>query len=312
MSSSTSPDDAIARLVARYLAQQLSRGAALLSGPLPIDVAAVHEVRKSVKRIRAALRLIRAEDDPRFDDWDRRLRDVNRRLSPTRDLDACRQTIETLLSRESDEHRGLFERLRLELAEERTSSADRQVDAIRQSLAAELDALRCEIAERRCEAQGFELMRPAVKRMVRAARKQIDALRRKTTTKRMHELRKLVKLRLYWMEILSPVWPDAERKEQERVDDLADLLGRHHDLAVLEERLKKSAVGQDRAAKGGRESLRRRRRKLEAQALKRARRLFRERPKEFCRRWDVLVERWRGESECAADIEDAARPAQPR
>lgn len=310
MSQSDDAPRSIGRLIERFIVEHLTRAASLLSNSGGVDATAVHEVRKSIKRIRAALTLIRDDLGDRFDDWNRRLRAVNRRLSSTRDLDACRQTVEKLITTTSDESRTVLERLQSELATERTQSAGPNVEQSRTSLVDVLDAVRWEFADWRPETTGFGLIRPALQKMMRKGRKLIRRLKDKMNSERVHELRKTVKLRLYWMEILDPIWSEKERTEQHQVDDLAERLGHHHDLAVLQERLRSSAVARDAAAARGvkdvADELRRRGKKLETRALKRACKLFAERPKEFSRRWRVAAEAWQAAETQSLPLEESA------
>ena len=56
----------------------------------------------------------------------------------------------------------------------------------------------------------------------------------KPTVPRLHEWRKRTKDLRYALELLEPLWPDVMEAFAAEVDDLADLLGEDHDLALLE------------------------------------------------------------------------------
>ena len=316
MSLTESTAVAVDQLISRFAAEQLMRAVSCLAAG-PADAASIHETRKSIKRIRAALKLVQSDLGPRFDDWNDRLRSANRRLSATRDLDACQQTIEKLAGRHATQGQAVLGRLHSELAAQRSRSVNGEVDAERKSLVEELEAVRAEFLEWHPETTGFDLIRPAVKKMVRKGRKLIRQLGQDVIIERMHALRKVVKRRLYWMEILAPIWSEEDREEQQAVDKLSELLGQQHDLAVLEERLANSAVGRDSAASRAvasvGDALRRRREKLEARCLKRAKKLFAERPKELTRRWEAVAEAWQAAATApfATTAVAADKPALP-
>jgi CHAD domain-containing protein len=286
------------QLISRFAEQQLERASALLTGSRPADVVSIHETRKAIKRLRAAVKLIQHSLGERYDDWNDRLQAVNRRLAATRDLDACQQTIERLSTNGSGQGRTIpiLDRLQTELAIERASAGSQRLHDERTSLADELDAVRGEFQEWHPQRTDFALIRPAVKKMARKARKLIRQLDRAVTVDRMHGLRKVVKRRLYWMEILAPIWSEKDRPEQQSIDELAELLGRHHDLAVLEQHLASSDVARESAADGDVHGVGtkicRHREKLESRCVKRAKKLFDEKPKELTARWEERAEAW--------------------
>ncbi len=301
MTHSSDTPHALCDLLRQAALTHLDQAVSLLATSGPIPPAEVHETRKAVKRVRAALCLIRGDLGPRFADWNGRLRAVNRRLSSTRDLDVCSVTIHELPASRSPAEQEVLDRLQAELAAQRAASADEVANHQRGSLVEELRIVRQGVLDWNSEMPDFDLIRPAVRDMVKQARKRIKRLDEKSSSEDIHALRKIVKLRLYWLEFLQPIWPRGWEAERKRVDLLSDSLGKHHDFAVLESRLRESAVGRnpssDRPVQRVLREIHHRQRKLAAQGLKRAQQLFAERPKEFARRWKTLVDLWQMSTE---------------
>lgn len=301
MTHSSESSHALCDLLLQAALTHLDQAVSLLSTSGPIPPAEVHETRKAVKRVRAAMCLIRGELGPRFADWNGRLRTVNRRLSSTRDLDVCGTTIHELPASRSPAEQDVLDRLQAELAVQRAAAADEVANHQRESLVEDLRTVRQGVLDWKCETPDFGLIRPAVRDMVKRARKRIKRLDEKSPSEDIHALRKIVKLRLYWLEFLQPIWPRGWEGERKRVDSLSDSLGKHHDLAVLDSSLRQSAVGRDSSAdrqvQGVMRRIRHQQRKLAAQGLKLAQRLFAERPREFAQRWKTLVDLWQMSTE---------------
>jgi CHAD domain-containing protein len=84
-------DDQMERIVRKELRSALEN----LSARAP-DQDAIHEARKSVKKVRAVLRVVRQASGRRYDDENQRLRKAARALSALRDADATVETVRTL------------------------------------------------------------------------------------------------------------------------------------------------------------------------------------------------------------------------
>src|ERR1700730_6292152 len=81
----------------RVVKEELEAGSHQLNGKSRANRdEAVHEARKSVKKIRAVLRLMRPELDGTYDAQTRRLRAVGRKLSEFRDAGAIVETFDNL------------------------------------------------------------------------------------------------------------------------------------------------------------------------------------------------------------------------
>jgi len=199
----------------------------------------VHEVRKSLKRLRALLRLLRHALGPaEYRRENLALRDTARPLAEVRDAKVFVGTIQALARRRSS--RGTAARQLAPVVErlaahhralaERVLGTDRGLEAA----AAVLAAVGAR-AERWTlpEDQGWKLLKPGFERTYRRGQRAWRHARREGTSEALHEWRKEVKYLLYQLQVIELAWGAAERMLARRLDRLADLLGEDHDLAVV-------------------------------------------------------------------------------
>lgn len=121
-----------------------------------------------------------------------------------------------------------------------------------------------------------------LQRVYRRGREALETACGNPTNENLHEWRKQVKYLGQSMVVWKAHDADGVKGLIKRADKLADLLGTDHDLAVFEDRLEKLdsphpmrlAMTRDIAG---------RRRDLRNKALKKGRRLFKEKPRSFAR-----------------------------
>jgi CHAD domain-containing protein len=262
-----------------------------------VDVAsAIHDTRKDLKKLRSLLRLVRADLGKReYRAENGRYRDAARLLAVARDAEVKLETLASLRERYPDEAPAA-EALQRALEDERARVAgsaaapelrrrlDEAVEAIAAG-AAEVDAW--EFGD-----DGFDLLRAGLRRSYRRGRDGMRSLGDDPTDFELHEWRKRVKDLWYQLRLLRPVWPAALKGPVEAADELADLLGDHHDLALLVDDDRVRGSGDlDMAALTG--LARRRQRELLDAALPLGERLYAEKPKRFVERVEAYWDAWR-------------------
>jgi CHAD domain-containing protein len=255
----------------------------------------VHEARKALKRLRALVRLLRDElGEHTYERESALLRDAGRRLARARDAEVLLGTLEDLIAREPKKlagRRGVL-RLRARLQQEREGAAERALadSAAHGGTLSQLRALRVRVGDwRLAERGGIEAIEPALERLYGKGRKRMRrAAGAKGESRRMrtlHEWRKRVKDLRYAAEMLGV------KKLARRTDELGELLGEEHDLAVLAQRVRREGkTGRASGAPGRRarklllKSIAARRRKLRKRALRDGARLYGRKPARFVRR----------------------------
>ena len=241
----------------------------------------MHEVRKDLKRARAALRLLRdAVGDAAYARENVELRDAARPLSGVRDAAVGLEVVRGLLDKEKKPaRRQTLLELRRRLSAERERARHKLLGG---PMLAAIEYSLQEAGERaeywRYPAHDAPL-RTGLERLYRKGRKALKAARSEGSAEALHESRKQVK---YLQQALAIAANGSRRvrKLSKRAGKVADRLGDDHDLAALQARLAKTPARSKVEAKLL-ERIEARRAKLQKKALKLARRMYRRKPAAF-------------------------------
>jgi CHAD domain-containing protein len=293
----------------RICCKQIGAAIAIAKGEKKSDDSPVHEMRKHLKKARAALRLVRKEvGRGLFREQDHLLRDVGRLTSEIRDAEVRLQTVRQLQGITHRRGRGAYAKLEgmlmLELENFMAAFAEWQTQALPMLERAyanidcwPLDQFDCK--ELRC----------AVQRTYKRARKALAKAEANQTTENFHRFRTQAKRLWYELRILRPINPVVLKNLSDDLRSLGSLLGRAHDLSFLGERLRsedRSATG--RIRRGEQSAWEREGHKLLAVievsqcdlqrgAAELAEHFFAERPRDFGARLASWLKDWENESE---------------
>lgn len=257
----------------------------------------VHEARKSLKKLRSVLRLVR----PRIGDGIYRLEngrfgDAGRVLSDLRDADAIGEAVDALRERFAGElDPRAIDPLAQALGEDRRRSrpaAGGPPPEVGRAIAM-IEAGRAGIARWPLERNGFGLVRPGLHRAYARGRKRMTAVtRRPGDDEAVHEWRKRVKDLWYMAALLERSFPALVGATADQAHELSSLLGDHHDLSVLGERVRDDPglLGAAMPAPTLLDLIERRQTELLEEALPLGRRLYAEKPKRFTARLEAY---WR-------------------
>jgi CHAD domain-containing protein len=257
---------------------------------------AIHDARKDLKKLRSLLRLVRADIGKRqYRAENSRYRDAARLLAVARDAEVKLETLAALRERYPDEAPAadvLQRALEGERARVAGDAADPELRRRLDEAAETIAAGAAEVDDWMLGDDGFDLLRTGLERSYRRGRDGLRSLGDDPTDYELHEWRKRVKDLWYQLRLLRSVWPAALKGPVEAADELADLLGDHHDLALLIDDTRVRGSGDlELAALTG--LARRRQRELLDAALPIAERLYAEKPKRFVERIEAYWDAWR-------------------
>lgn len=259
--------------------------------------AAVHQIRKRCKKLRALVRLVRPVAGDLYKAENRRIRDLARRLSDVRDDVVARAAFETLVEEGGDTlDSENVAAVRDGLMSPDVTGQEREeaLERARTDLTALLERIEAEWALPDDDPGPAAALDGFVHSYARGRDLFSDALD-DPTTDALHEWRKRVKDHGYHCRLLRAVWAPVLKVRAAALSDLGDLLGDDHDLAVLRGRL------EDRPDRSGGATptahisavLDRRRARLQQEAVSLGRRLYADRPKalhrQLTRWWDATV-----------------------
>ena len=257
----------------------------------------IHECRRTCKRIRAALKMIR--DEIGYSNYfreNRFYRDLSRRMSGPRDDFVLLQSVDDLELKNpgvfgKETLTPLKEQL-LERIEQRTAEFTVESGGFGRVLKD------LEFAEERiihyCRLRNnFAAMKSGIRRVYRKGYRFSTKTGIRESMEGFHEYRKQTKYLLYQMELISPVFPNVLNAYTGSLDKHADFLGDTRDLDRLELFLEKLPEGLVRPQSMEKlmELIRLKRRKKLKKIHRKSPLVFAEKPKQFVKRlesyWEI-------------------------
>lgn len=221
----------------RIVNEQSEKAARELSGDQTDMDEGIHNARKSFKKIRGLLRLVRYDlGKHRYKKWNRHFRKAKNRLSSVRDARAMIETFDNLAERfsavdECPSLRSLRDALQARRCdvEEDATDLKQAVDATAETLSRMSERTR----SWKLEHDGFAAIRPGLERYYDEGRKAMKTAYRKPSDEHFHEWRKRVKDHWYHCRLLRRIRPADMSPRIDELKRLSDLLGDDHVLAVL-------------------------------------------------------------------------------
>jgi CHAD domain-containing protein len=198
------------------------------------SVVAVHETRKSLKRLRALLRLIRpALGESSFREENARLRDIGGGLSSTRDRHVLLETVAKLEANSSFGRKGLGQVMRdvLHVTNGREDPAS-EAAAIKQALS-RLGEAKKRFAHLELDGKGFDIVGAGLEDCYRRARRAFRNAYAEPSDEHFHEWRKGAQQHWRHMALFSHAWTGCLNARVVEARVLSQLLGDDHDLALL-------------------------------------------------------------------------------
>ena len=291
-------DEPVEAAVRRIGREQVEVALGRIDGAADDVETAVHEVRKTCKKIRGLARLVRPHLGDVYREENAWFRDTARRLSGMRDLHVMGRTLDGVCERFADEcDTGRFAPVRERLLERHrgggpdAGAALAMLGELRPALVRARERVACWSVP----ATGFAAVEPGLKLTYRRGRRAMAAVAARPTVAGVHEWRKRAKYHWYHLRLLAGCWRPVMDTWRNEADALAETLGDAHDLAVL-----RSALATDIELVQSSPDLAellglidRRERELVAQALDRGGRLYAERPGRLAERLGQYWHAWR-------------------
>ena len=235
MSFRLDPREALAGGLERSAREQLEHALGELGEPGRDCHAAIHEARKSCKRLRGLLRLARHGLGAKvYRRENAALRDAARRLSALRDAEALLETYDALDARFA----GVVDRRRIApvrraLAGRHAALSESDLETRVAAFCDDLEGVRARLPSWPL-ADDFEVLARGLKQTYKRARQAMDAAYDAPSGERFHDWRKRVKYHRYHLELLAALWPRQVAGRRKEVKALGGMLGDEHDLVVLE------------------------------------------------------------------------------
>ena len=228
----------VARQVRTIAAEQVEKAlAAAETGNADFD-GTVHALRRRCKKLRGLLRLIQ----PRFEAFSNEnaaLRDAADLLGGARDARVMVQTLDGLIGEETGQvvaARASAARQYIVDRVEQMGGGDER-NATLDQFASIFGELAGRIKRWRLEGGGFALVGDGLQGIYRQFCKDAAKAEKQDSAEVMHDWRKQAKYHLYHVNLLIEAAPDILTARAKTLERLGDLLGDHHNLAVLQDTL---------------------------------------------------------------------------
>ena len=235
-----SPLDVTEALRGILIAQIEAARRRLRARRVPSD-SSIHAARKTLKRARATLRLLRpALADATYRRANTTLRDAGAGLRAARDAKVLLHTVDALLGSERRLVQAVLGSLGRMLERERVA-ASRALVRDGHGVAWSVDiltSLAADVQRWRVSRADSAYVVVALRRIYKKSRKAMALATVRRTDASLHEWRKQLKYFVYQLQLLQPLRPKYLGKRLRMARHLAGMLGLAHDLAVLRQKIK--------------------------------------------------------------------------
>ena len=305
-------DEPIAKGFRRIAREQIARALNDL-GQDDLADKGVHESRKTMKRLRALLRMVRPQiGEKTFKARNAGLRNAGQMLSGQRESKVLSETIAKLEAHvEADASQSLA---RFKHTVGAMDNAAPNVLSLETAttLRALLEKEGRRIDKLKFKSAGFDVLAPGLQLSYDKGRRVLAKAYKSPSDQKFHDLRKTVQWHWRHMALLSRAWPEYFEVRIHAARELSQLLGDDHDLAMLQAAVKSIGKTTDtgyrqviRLARGRQEELR-------ADCFERARRIFAEPHEDFVRRIEIYWNSGRSLRPVTGPVEpDSADPEPP-
>lgn len=284
----------------RVVREEIESAEAHLSGRKKVNRdEAIHDARKSLKKVRATLRLVRGQMGESYRRENARLRDIAARLSEFRDAFAIIGTFDDLKNRFKDKGAGTRLRsVRSGLTKRRDESArEEDVGVVLDAASAALRRAAKRVKKWPLEGDGYDAIAPGLVETYRNGCKALARAKKDPSAENFHQLRKRVKDHWYHIRLLEGLWTEVMEAYEKSLKDLEDWLGNDHNLTVLRDRIaaEPAFFGKEEAIDLIFNLISGYQKELRAAAVPLAERIYEEKPRDFARRMKHLWETWQAE-----------------
>jgi CHAD domain-containing protein len=236
------PSETVTDAVKRIISEEIDSAAEQLKKTGNQRDEAVHEARKSLKKIRGMLRLIQPEIGRGFYKRENGLfRDVGRKLSEIRDAGAIIEVFDDLAARYQKELtpaapavvRRALKKVKAETEKEL------KIDEVVSETIHALGEARERLAGLHIKSDGWDTIGSGFRKYYRLGRAAMEQAGEEKTPEAYHEWRKRAKDHWYHVRLLEKSWDEKAGTYEGSLKDLETALGDDHNLVVLRQRLKK-------------------------------------------------------------------------
>jgi CHAD domain-containing protein len=276
---------------------------------------AIHEARKSVKKVRAVLRLVQGDLGNTYREESSFLRDAGRKLSQLRDAGAVIEILDALKQKSPNElNARTFDLIGRELLarKERAEKKD-DIQKALGDIAVSLRAASKRVKAWPLQTDGFPAIAPGLRQTFRRGRRALARVQDCPRPENYHEWRKRVKDHWYHVRLLEDLWTDVMRAYEKSLNDVQTWLGDDHNLVLLREQIvaEPDSYGDDEEISLVLRLADKYQKDLRDSACSLGKRVYyEEKPRQFVYRMRRLWDEWQVEPESLEELQNSGHDPQ--
>lgn len=272
---------------------------------------AIHEARKSVKKIRGVLRLMRPELGGVYANETASFRDIGRRLSDIRDAAARLEIFDGIL----EKHRASLQknalsglRRGLEQAKREAEDSPETDKVVRTAIGAFRSAMR-RVKSWPLKKDGFAAIAPGLELTYRTGRKALQQAEQDGTPENLHYFRRRAKDHWYHVRLVESLWTEVMQAHEASLKNLEQWLGDDHNLVVLREKLEgePEKYGAEEEIEMFLSLADQQQKKLRQEALSIGQRVYERKPRQFTTDMDKLWDAWERQPDSIKEVQKEQR-----
>ena len=200
-----------------------------------------HQMRKNMKKVRAALRLVRkATGRKKYKKWNKAARDTARQGAELRESEVAIDSLGKVKNRfnwKSDYQFYQIARAKLRRDHQKYKKEQLEEHDFQSEIIERLGDVNEQLNDISFDKNGFKSFKKGLKKVYKRGRKACRKCQEESTFENHHEWRKRVKYLWYQVRILKDIWPEGLKGYARELHNLSDYLGDDHDLYDLNRRL---------------------------------------------------------------------------
>jgi len=258
---------------------------------------AIHEARKSIKKVRALMRLVEPQLDGAYAEENARLRDAGRKLSQVRDAKALITAFDELkVRREVALRKRSLGSIRRMLVLHKSHVEEKLgLGELPPKIAGTLAEVRKAAKRWPLEKDGMPAIEAGLEKAFRRGRKALRIANQQGNRENFHQWRKRVKDHWYHVRLLENLWSDVLQGYEHSLKELEDALGEDLNLALLRERIASAPEGYGGAREidAAEKAIDAAQHELQARALEIGERVYAEKPQRLVKLARRLWKTWK-------------------